>query len=892
MIPLLRRLGLPFRLSAAAFLLGIIAALAPSISAQLAPPQFHPERVLVMPRLDRAADTAQFHLKKGRKVLRRYPAFRNLEVVQLLPGEEVAAAIREYQASGAVEFAEPDYILRKSIVPNDPRYISQWHLNNTSGGGGDSDIDAPEGWNIRREATNIIVAILDSGLRLTHEDISPNLWRNTQEIAGNGVDDDRNGYIDDLNGINSITGSGNPGDDEGHGTHVAGIIGAAGNNGKGGSGVAWKVQLMPLKFLGTDGTGLTSDAVECVNYAVKYGAKVINASFGSPSFSSSLQSAIQAARTAGVVFVAAAGNDSTDNDVSPSYPASYSLDNVVAVAATQNQNLFDTSYSNFGATSVDLGAPGANIYSCGFASDTSYVYLSGTSMAAPVVSGVVALMRAQFPNDSPAQIVQRLLATVEPIPSLSGRCVSGGKVNLQRALSPFVSAAFTPSALAGTFPMTVRFTNQSLGEILSYTWDFGDGAPTSPDASPTHLFATEGVYTVKLTARSLTGTLSSKTQVITVLPAYSAKSVAFSWIDPTAMTRLPLTDNGVSSAQTLPFPFNFYGQPKTQLYIGANGLIGFDPANLETTSNTDLPTAATPNGLILPYWDNLNPSSIGAVYVGSIGSPPNRRAVISWVGVARNSSSDRMTFQAVLSETTGQIQFNYQEVNPGSARGGGARATIGLEDPSGVVATKYCYDGVPNRVANGQSIAFVSGGSGGISVTPEDPPSLAGTTADLADTLVSFTIRNTAKVPTLWSAGTPAPWLTLSATEGVLPPQGSVEISARVNSAVANLPPGTHSASIAFVNANNDRGNTQRLVTLEINAPVLAARLSAPTLVNGVFHLEIPGPLGQVFVILASPDLVEWIEVDRGAIGPSGVVPFTDRGATVGKRFFRAEVLP
>ncbi len=704
------------RLHAVRQFLGVLAVLLCGVlgkpaHAQAAAPvaaDFHPHRILIVPKAAKGGDTAKMHKQKGRKVLKRFEGMKNLEIVELPAGEDVLTAVEEYNASGAVEFAEPDYILHASLTPDDPRFLSgsQYGLNSVVlPGAADPDINAPEGWEIRHDAPDIIVAIVDSGLRLTHEDLAPNLWTNPSEIPDNGIDDDGDGYIDDVHGINSITGSGSPVDDVGHGTHVAGIIGAAGNNGKGITGVAWKVQLMPLKFIGSSGDGLTSDAIECINYAWRHGASVINASFGNTSFSSSMQTAILSARNAGVILVAAAGNENTNNDLVPSYPANYTLDNVVSVAATTSSDVLDTSYSNYGATTVDLGAPGTGILSCGYDSNSSYVLMSGTSMATPVVVGVIALMRAQFPNASHTEIIQRLLATVDPVPTLTGKSVSGGRVNLQKALSPFVHASFTSSVLAGTVPLTVNFTNISFGEIASFSWNFGDGSPVSTELKPTHVYAFEGSYTVTLTVVGLNGIISTYTQTVNVVPTYNYSVVDYVWIDPTSMRRLFMADNGVSSAEALPFAFKFYGQTQTEIYVGANGLLGFDPANMSTTSNTDLPTAASPNGTILPYWDNLNPASVGAIYIGAVGQAPNRQFVVSWVGVTRNSSTDTITFQAVLQET-GEIRFNYQEVRPASSRGGGLRATVGVEDPSGLVATKYCYNGAPNRVSNSQSILF------------------------------------------------------------------------------------------------------------------------------------------------------------------------------------------
>jgi subtilisin family serine protease len=743
-------------------------------------PAFREDRILIVPKADKAADTAALHRKKGRQVAKRFPAFKNLQVVKLAPGQDVLATVQEYIDSGLVEAAEPDFFYHKAVAPNEQSYAEGklWHLNGAIG-----SIDAPAAWDTRFDASGVVVAVLDTGVLMTHEDLAANLWTNSKEIPSNDIDDDGNGYIDDVHGINSITGRGDPTDDDSHGTHVAGIIGAAGNNGKGVAGVAWNVQLMPLKFISSSGDGSNGDAVECINYAIENGADIINASFGSPNASSTLQIALTAARAAGVIIVAAAGNETANNDVKPSYPANYAFDNIISVAATGATDVVEF-YSNVGATTVDLAAPGAAILSTGNLNNSDYSPMSGTSMAAPIVSGVVALLKAQFPNDSPAQIRERLFATVDPVPSLAGKTVTGGRVNLRKAFLPYVTAAFTPSTIAGAFPLSVRFTNQSIGEVTSHRWDFGDGSAISTEPNPTHVFNLDGNFTVALTVTAPSGAMSTTTRQIGVEANYNFKAAAYEWIDPASMTRFTLGDNGVSGAQELPFTFHFFGQPKNQIYIGANGLVGFDGQNLGTITISDIPTTASPNGVILPYWDNLNPASGGAIYAGVVGQAPNRRYVVSWVGVPRNTSSvDKMTFQAVLSETTGRVQFNYLEVNPASARGGGAQATIGVEAPSGTAAAKYTFKGTPNRVANQQSILFTPTGRMGL-------------------------------------------------------------------------------------------------------------RFEPATFVEGFFTSEVSAQLGQTVVIDSSTDLQSWSEWGRGPADATGVYFFGETGASVGKRFFRARVLP
>lgn len=408
-------------------------------------PTFHPNRLLIKPKANAklAGDQlAQLHAANGARVLRTFAGIGGLQVVEVPGTPDIKALVETYRSSGAADYAEPDYEVHALATPNDPLYSSGvlWGLNNTGQNGGtyDADIDGPEGWDLRHDATNIIVAVIDTGIRLTHQDLAANLWRNTAEITGNGLDDDHDGYVDDVNGINAISHTGNPNDDNGHGTHVAGIIGGLGNNGVGVAGVAWRVQLMGCKFLSSSGGGWDSDAITCIDYARTHGASVLNNSWGGGSYSQGLKDAIDAAGTAGIIFVAAAGNSSSDIDRYAFYPASYDCPNIVVVAATTRND--DLAYfSSYGQATVALGAPGMDITSTWYASDSAYQSLSGTSMATPQVSGVLALMKAQFPAESYLELLNRVYGSVDPLPALAGKCRTGGRINLARALGSATS---------------------------------------------------------------------------------------------------------------------------------------------------------------------------------------------------------------------------------------------------------------------------------------------------------------------------------------------------------------------------------------------------------------------------------------------------------------------
>ena len=330
-------------------------------------------------------------------------------------------------------FVEPNRIFKLSATnPDDPIYSKDllWGMNSAE----DNDIDAPEGWDTATDASNIIVAIVDTGIRHTHEDLADNMWRNPGEIKGNGLDDDNNGYVDDYHGVNTIDSSLTWEDDNGHGTHVAGIVGASGNNGIGITGVAWKVQLMAVKAGNASGSLTLVDSIEAIDYAIDNGAHIINASWGGRGKSESLELAIERAFVAKVFFVASAGNESSNIDEVPFFPSGSPFPNVVTVASSDkegNQSVF----SNYGINKVDVIAPGSAILSCWYESDDSYALLDGTSMAAPCVSGILALNLSLYPNDDIPTHVDRLVFSSKSSDAFARTARSQGLVNLANSLA-------------------------------------------------------------------------------------------------------------------------------------------------------------------------------------------------------------------------------------------------------------------------------------------------------------------------------------------------------------------------------------------------------------------------------------------------------------------------
>lgn len=359
--------------------------------------------------------------------------------------------------------------LHADATPNDPYYYLQWGAEQSS----NIDMDLASAWNLSTGSSSVVVGIIDTGVDYNHPDLAANIWRNTGEIPNNGIDDDGNGYIDDYYGFNAITynGSnrlaGNPFDDVGHGTHVAGTIGALGNNGTGVAGMNWRVSMVPIKFLGPNG-GSTIDAIEAVDYATTLKVRGVNLvltnnSWGGGGYSQPLADAITRARDNGILFVAAAGNSSQNNDQTPSYPSSYANDNIIAVAAVDSNGAL-ASFSSYGATSVDIGAPGVNIAST--YPNNAYQYMSGTSMATPHISGVLALLKSYAFNLDWRAMRDLLYSTATPLSSLSGKTLTGKMANAGRLLAavnsnppptatPVPTPTLTPTPLPTSTPTPV-----------------------------------------------------------------------------------------------------------------------------------------------------------------------------------------------------------------------------------------------------------------------------------------------------------------------------------------------------------------------------------------------------------------------------------------------------
>lgn len=625
----------------------------------------------------------------------------------------LASRIQTLKDSGQFEYVEPDYTVSADLQPTDSRFQdgTLWGLRNLGGSGViGADINAEAAWNLTTGSTNVVVAVIDTGVRYTHQELASQMWRNPGESGGgketNGLDDDGNGYIDDVFGINAITGSGNPFDDNDHGTHCAGTIGAQANGGGGHVGVAWNVRIMALKFLGASGGGQTSDAIECLDYAVAKGAKLSNNSWGGGAYSQALYDSLVAARTAGHLFIAAAGNNGGDNDSDPHFPSNYDLDNVISVAALDRADRL-ASFSNFGQNTVDLGAPGVAIYSSTANTDSSYASFNGTSMAAPHVTGVAALLLAQTPAATYIELRERLLSSTVPINSLLGRCVTGGRLNAYNALVAAPDGQLemsvnppTGSVVLGgrTNAIFVRVTDLfgvtnatvtgslSIGGSITFA---NTGA--TPDA-----VAGDAIYSGNFIAPNI-----STNVTLTVVAAAPGKLGLTNLVEYTIIP--PPTNDNFSSASKIP---NTGG-----LVVGLNTFASMEAGEPQ---HAGIPTAAA------SLWWNWSASATGPVLVDTTGSSFDTLLAV-YTGTNVVSLTQLAAVDDVANSLAGYVYFNATAANT-------YRIVVAGYDTNetGTIRLRVTPNGVPDT--NAPTLAVTSHLSGANVIT--NRITLAGTATD------------------------------------------------------------------------------------------------------------------------------------------------------------------
>ncbi|MBE3574316.1 MAG: PKD domain-containing protein [Firmicutes bacterium] len=533
---------------------------------QAGPVEVNPERILVRFKDSSSVNTVQAAAERFQALglqlektahfgpSKRFPRGLDIHIVKVPKGTDVRREAAELSRRPEILYAEPDYKVYRDgapVFPSDPYFNLMWGLHNPGASQmppqaddpelsapavADADIDMPEGWSIRTDSPEVIVGLIDTGAYVDHPDLAAHIWTNPGEIPDNGIDDDGNGYVDDIHGWDFYDGDNTVWDpdqrdqygylaDE-HGTHTAGTIGALSDNAMGVAGISWDIKIIILKFLGPEG-GFTSDAILALQYAAQAGAKLTNNSWGGGAYSQALKDAIEGT---GMLFVAAAGNSGTNNDATPHYPSSYDSPNIIAVAATM-QNDEPASYPGwwstcYGATSVDLFAPGGYILSTvppdpppgpGQPPEEAYAFFYGTSMATPHVSGVAALVMSQYPTlplypgapgwtEGSPSVKSLILDTVDRKPALAGKCVTGGRLNAANALAaslPPVIERATATPTQGEPPLAVTFeaaAHDVDGSIADMWWDFGDGSAPLHAANAQHTYTAQGWFEAKFHA--------------------------------------------------------------------------------------------------------------------------------------------------------------------------------------------------------------------------------------------------------------------------------------------------------------------------------------------------------------------------------------------------------
>ncbi len=657
------------------------------------------------------------------------------EKLSLAPGASVERAIAALKSNPKVRYAEPDYIVTREVTSNDPYYTngSLWGMY------GDSSPDqtnifgsgAAEAWDSGYTGSrDIAIGVIDEGIQFTHPDLVDNIWTNPGEIAGNGIDDDRNGFIDDIHGWDFFADDasifdGDAGSSvDAHGTHVSGTIGGDGGNGTGVAGVNWQVTIISAKFLGPSG-GAISDAVAALDYLVDLkvnrGVNLLASSnsWGGGGFSQTMLDSINRAGNAGMLFIAAAGNSNSNNDTKPSYPSSYTCTNggtrgwdcVVAVAAIDSSGN-RASFSSYGATSVDLGAPGVGVWSS--VPLNSYASYNGTSMATPHVSGAAALCASINPALSVQQIRAALVSSAAATPSMTGTTVTGGRLDVGSMVARClpstapVDGGGTGLAATGISPTRIALSwtdgasNESAWKIQRSPAGCGTFTTiattlvgttsftvTGLQASTSYCFQVQATNSFEGGSQSgWSATANGTTQALP--PPYTCATTLYAWIDATSGgTSLTLSDDSALSSP-LGFSFTFYGEPVTTAQVSSNGYLVLGTGGATAYANVAIPNAADPNAMIAAFWDDLNPGAGGSVWTMTTGSAPNRKFVAAWVNVPHFSvTGSTLTFEIVLDEATGAITIQYQDAVAGNATyDNGASATAGVENLTGSAGTQ------------------------------------------------------------------------------------------------------------------------------------------------------------------------------------------------------------
>jgi len=676
--------------------------------------------------------------------------------------EETLKTVAALRMQPDVLYAEPNYILHADVTPNDPNFNLQYGL---------SLIGAQQAWDTRTGSTGagrVVIGVIDQGIDINHQDLQANIWTNPAEIAGNGIDDDGNGFIDDVHGFNFVNNNGTifSGQSiEDHASHVSGIAGAVGNNATGVAGVNWSVGLMSLKFLDEDGFGDTVNAIRACQYARDMrslwessghtkGAnlRVLNASFGGGAFSQAFLDAANQLNTAGILLVAAAGNVDNgtrepNNDLVPHFPSSFNAPNIIAVASTnQTDNL--SSFSHYGATSVDLGAPGEGILST--TPNNTYTSFSGTSMSTPYVGGSAALLWAQNPNLTVQQVKNLLLMNGNVVSALVDKTLSGRRLNIGNSMQALLSGDVTPPGTVGSFHI-----NSQNGRTLNIGWTASGDDGATGDASLYEIDFTDGGSGQVIPLKGVIPRTSGSLQSVNVnipfrhtagtltlrefdnagnegTPVSLPIGVPLSAGDPYTIATspaVPLTTGGTLINinaddryvdNILPFNFPFFGSTFGTVTISSNGALYFSPPPRRCPSNNpgctdgdadDPPGSPRQLGgykMIAGLWEDIDLRTSQRADAGVyVVQPAAGQIIFRWQGVPCNFDGNVCTGGAPINfevelNSNGVIKSRYGSGNtslfPTVGLGGG--------EQDGFVVTSHTSEETPINLTNKEQVTY------------------------------------------------------------------------------------------------------------------------------------------------------------------------------------------
>nr|NIP14984.1 S8 family serine peptidase [Pseudomonadales bacterium]NIX08273.1 S8 family serine peptidase [Pseudomonadales bacterium] len=775
-------------------------------------------------------------------------------------GKGVERAIKALSRHPAVRIAEPDYVLTHNADSNDPYYTNGnlWGMyGDASSPSNAYGSQAAEAWGNGGNGgdgytgdAGVYIGVIDEGLQYTHEDLAANVWTNSAETSGDGIDNDGNGFTDDVHGWdfynNDASVYDGTGDD--HGTHVAGTIGGEGGNGVGVAGVSWDVTLISAKFLGPSG-GSTSGAIAAVDYITdlktRHGLNIVatSNSWGGGGFSQLLLDAINRGGDEGILFVAAAGNSSRDTDGANYYPSNYecttasrSWDCVISVASITSSGTL-SSFSNWGATTVDMGAPGSAIYST--LPDNGYGSYSGTSMATPHVSGAVALCESIDPTMTAFDLRNAVLGTAAATASLAGKTTTGGRLDIGTMVNvcmpPEGEVSGTPSGLnaTATSTSTIALSWNGDGVLYEDRYEIQQAASCSgpfvtvglaPPDSTSYTVAglepsTDYCFQVLASNRLNGGTTSGPTDppasatTFDPPPPYSCAESGDTWIDISGAPDLNLSDDGQTTVN-LGFEFSFYSEMFDSIQVGSNGLAGFGGGAVTAYSNTAIPNVNTPNGFAAPFWDDLNPAAGGAIRAAS---PSSGVFVVSWEQVPHyGTSPSGIDVQLQLEEATGDIVIIHRDLlfdNAGYDYG--ASATVGVEDGTGENGTQISYNASQLSAPNAYRCSMGD--------APEPPPPPPDEPQPPGAFTLSATANSPNEVSLSWSASANADNYEVVRDGGTPVPVGSAT-SYTDNAVDAGT---TYVYLVLAHNSDGETASNQETVTTPLPPPSEPYSLSA-----------------------------------------------------------------